>query len=283
MNFLGKIIEKISFTWKGNKKKISKQEDGKLQIQQEQSGIVNIFNIESISIPQIHELTNIEPQIENKNLLGTTQKRFITEQIMRQKNLASIVKRSSLKDITNPNNLEKDWFLKWMDISQEVSRDEVQDILAKILRGEVQRPGTFSSRTLETVRSLGQKELEIFKKFISLSYFHDCVLTLGKSLLTTFGLEKYDISYDDFLVVSEAGLISYTNSAKLFNFKKNEEMLFVIDDKHITKTTTKEEKLSTSAILFTLVGKEIAALLKGENIKKDEYLKDLDIYLNSIL
>lgn len=78
MNFLEKIFEKLSFTWKGNKKKISKQEDGKLQIQQEKSGIVNIFNIENISVPQIHELTSFDLQTESNNLLGVTQKRFIT-------------------------------------------------------------------------------------------------------------------------------------------------------------------------------------------------------------
>ncbi|MBI5913112.1 DUF2806 domain-containing protein [Candidatus Azambacteria bacterium] len=283
MTIFEKIFGKISFLWRGNKKKISKQHSGQLQVQQEKDGVVNIFNIQNVSIDQIRELTSFKPE-KNSNLLGNAQKRFVTEQVMRQQNLASIVKKSSLEDVANPNNLEKDWFLKWMDISQEVSRDEMQDILAKILRGEVQRPGAFSARTLEVVRSLGLRELEIFRKFIALANYNACVLTLGKSILTEFVFDKYDISYNDFLTVSEAGLVSASNSAIILSFKKDQRLQFNIGSKYVTKTATKEsDKLPVSALLFTLVGKEIASLIEGENIKKDEYIKDLEIYLDSIL
>jgi hypothetical protein len=59
-----------------------------------------------------------------------------------------------------------------MNIAQDVSRDEVQDILSKILQGEVKRPETYSLRLLEIVKNLTQKEVQSFCKFVALSDIH---------------------------------------------------------------------------------------------------------------
>lgn len=279
-NFLEKIFENfhLNFLSKGNKKN-----NLPVKLKQGDNCIVNIFNVQSLSVKQIEELTNFNEVPESEQLLGDVKKRFLTEEIMKQKNLSDILKKSSLSDINSSDTLEKDWFLRWMDISKKVSREEMQNILSKILRGEIQQPGRFSPRTLEIVRNLSRRELEIFKKVVALSWNNDCVITLGKSLLTEFGIEKYGISYDDFLLINEAGLVSDSNSAQGFSTKVGDKIKFNIAGGTIIKTSTKDQELRMSAILFTLPGREIAPLIGGENNKKEEYIINLNKYLDSIL
>ena len=276
VGFKLKLFDKISIILRGNR-------ENKLPVELKQGDncVVNILNVQELSISQIENLTDShEDNSPTKNLKN----RFLVEQLIKQNNLSSVIKKATLEKIENPVNLEKNWFLKWMDTAQQVDKEDMQNVLAKILSGEIKKPGTFSFRTLEVVRSISQKELKIFKKFVALVWSNDSVILLGKSLFNNFVLDKYGISYDDFLVVNEAGLISSSNSVKLLDFKKDQQIGFIIGGTNFIKITTKEnEKLSVNALLFTLVGQEIAPLVMGENSKKDEYIADLNKYLDSIL
>lgn len=283
MNIFEKIIGSINFSWKGNNKKVSTQKNGQTQVQQESGSISNIYNIniESISVADIKALVSTDSkELNSANLRD----RFLAEQMMRQGNLSSVIKKSTLDEFTNSDKLEKDWFLKWIDVSQEVSREEVQEILAKIVRGEIKKPGTFSSSTLEKIRSIGKKELDLFKKIVDISISNNCIITLGHSILSSYVLDKYNISYNEFLVLTEAGLISFSNSSKVFSLKKDDKVIFDIGGEKLTKIVKKDnDKLLIPALLLTIVGQELAPLVNGENDKKAEYVKDLDIYLDSIL
>ena len=156
MNFIEKIFDKfnISFVWKGNQKKLVKQNGDGLQVHQEQNGVTNIYQIQNLTVDNIEGFAGLDVPQDSENLLKNAGQRFLLEQRARQTNLKSIVDKAELRSITNPKEVNQDWFLKWMEISQGVSRENVQEILSKILSGEVKNSGSFSLRTLDILKNL---------------------------------------------------------------------------------------------------------------------------------
>jgi hypothetical protein len=175
MNFIKNLFENLnlSFSWKGNKKKSVTQIGGGLQVQQEQNSITNIYNyrIDNLTVGKIEEISGIESH-EDLNTLQKAGNRFLIEQNTRQENLKNIVDISKIREIENPKEVEKDWFLRWMEISQTVSikRENVQKILAKILSNEVKEVGSFSLRVLDVLKNLSREELELFQKICDMSF-----------------------------------------------------------------------------------------------------------------
>jgi hypothetical protein len=54
--------------------------------------------------------------------------------------------------------VDPDWFARWRDAAQDVSNEEMQQIWARLLKGEVKNPGNFSLQTINLVRNIGEKQ-----------------------------------------------------------------------------------------------------------------------------
>ena len=55
-----------------------------------------------------------------------------------------------------------DWFMRFYDGCGNISNEELQAIWAKILAGEVRKPGSYSYRTLETLKNISSIEAKLF-------------------------------------------------------------------------------------------------------------------------
>ena len=60
--------------------------------------------------------------------------------------------------------MDKDWFTRYFNIVQDISNEDIQDLWAKLLAGEIKQPGSFSYRTLETLKNMTTDEAELFTK-----------------------------------------------------------------------------------------------------------------------
>ncbi len=71
---------------------------------------------------------------------------------------------------SSENNIKDDNDVFWglLEHAKEVSNEEVQDLIAKIIAGEYNNPETYSMSTLQTLKSIGKKELELFEKISGL-------------------------------------------------------------------------------------------------------------------
>lgn len=64
--------------------------------------------------------------------------------------------------------LENDFFWGMIGHAKYISNDEMQELIAKIIAGEYNKPGTYSMSTLQVIKMLGKYELELFEKICSL-------------------------------------------------------------------------------------------------------------------
>jgi len=290
MHFLDKIIEnfKLSFVWKSRDKKTVTQKGADTQLYQEKGAVATVNQFEGLTINNIQILAHSDNTQLSQDLMNVVAHRFLAEQAVKQRNFSETVNKANLSLIESPHEPEKDWLQKWVDVSQTISKEEVQNMLARILSGEVKNPNTFSLRTLDVIKNLSKNELEIFQVFCDISFNFSlsnadmlCVIhepfsgSPGSNSLSSIGL-----SYSNLTVLQDAGLIQTDLTAwRELPIQIFYSVPFSIGSRHYVPkilpenppTNDTDAKLRMSVINFTAVGKEIHKVLNlGFNTEYDE-------------
>ena len=216
-------------------------------------------------------------------VLNRASKRFALEQYNRQINLENIVVKSKeyLERNVSDQPVDKDWTARFLSVAQEVSREEIQELLAKILAGEVSKPNTYSLRALEVIRNLSRNELEGFKKFIALStpngYFH--IHGANREPLL-----KYGLHFGDFVHLADIGLFNPSTMLSLSIEVKSLHPAYLAAASHVFLMTSETDKSVNLGILkFTDAGMQIYELLLSEssNPNREAYINDFTEHLKS--
>ena len=136
----------------------------------------------------------------------------------RQQNIVSVVGQAAedLGDEEVPDKEpDHDWTARFFNDIQDVSSEEMQSLWAKVLTGEVQRPGSTSIQTLSILRNLDQATAKLFEKLCSAcispgpdgNQFSDArVPSLGGDAAHN-ALEKYGLGFGNLNVLNEHGLV----------------------------------------------------------------------------
>lgn len=194
-----------------------------------------------------------------------------------QNMLNTIVKSSEYIEDGKENNIEMDNDFFWNTVSHSrfVSNSEVQDLIASIIAGEFNSPGSYSMSTLQTLKMLGKEELKKFEVIMSLSI--NCydipidVFSLPDDLQPV--LKRLDLDYGSLQSLQCLGLFlpnemsrSYTNCEEGFFVKYFDETLKFIQ-------VGKKQKSFSSPGFYSLspTGIQIIKHLKPK--KDEEYLE----------
>ena len=152
------------------------------------------------------------------DLTETINQRIQFQEEKRQTNIAAVVRRAAdvLGDKEVPDSdTDHDWSARFFSDVQDVSSEEMQVLWAKVLAGEVERPGSTSIRTLSILRNIDQVTAGLFKGLCSAcvsvtlpnGQFLDArVPSLGGDpALNSLG--KHGLSFEELNVLNEYGLI----------------------------------------------------------------------------
>lgn len=231
-------------------------------------------------------IAQAEAQEKAVEILSRAEIRFALEQYNKQINLENILVKSredlSKKEVTD-EAVDKDWTMRFLDIAQNVSRDEMQDVLAKILSGEIQKPGSYSYQTLEVVKYLSQRDLERFLKFVALSTELGVIKLHGGS---SESLQKYGLNFGDYLDLSSIGLFNQSSMLS-YNIEMKPEGKHPINiggEWFILQNEDKEniKIFNLGLFVFSNVGREIRSLLleRAENehagIYKTDFIEETE-------
>lgn len=86
----------------------------------------------------------------------------------------ALVKATPLITATEAKiNDDNDIFWGLLEHAKDISNEQMQDLIAKIIAGEYNVPGTYSMSTLQILKMLGKSELELFEKIASLIVDND--------------------------------------------------------------------------------------------------------------
>lgn len=186
------------------------------------------------------------------------------------KNFLKIAKMAdSLVQEKRNNSIDKqysfDWFIRYYEASGNISDKEMQILWAKILAGEIEKPSSYSLRTLDVLRNISKEEAERFVKICnsaikieSAQYAipadHDYI-------------SKNDINYSDILMLEEIGLINSDSNVRINNDLEvnTEYILYVYGSLIVRAIVSEKRELSLRVFLFTNVGNELATLIDRES------------------
>lgn len=200
-----------------------------------------------------------------------------------RKRLANV--RSVVEDAAEELGEEKvadhepdhDWTARFFDFAQDVTSEDMRKIWARILAGEVRRPGETSMRTLETLRNMTKKDAEIFREFC------DFVIECDFAFYDKPTQEYEPLSFERLLHLQECGLISAEIKLRK-EITWNKSGLIVFGYKKgllvLRKTRKNDGKLTFPIIGLTSVGKELSTLV--EPTMRMGYLQVFAKYLQNM-
>lgn len=192
------------------------------------------------------------------------EQRFLNDSIREQENLEKIfdVAAEDIKQITasSDKSVDDDWVVRFKNISKDISSREMQYIWGKILANEVEKPGSFSMRTLETIRNLSKAEAARFQKIIPfvIQLHNDYFIASDKEIK-----EKYGIHYDDIMVLDECGLVELNGISFNPMMQMGDRRSLITDERIaiISGTSEVPTKVSFAAYALTNAGKELYRIL----------------------
>lgn len=223
----------------------------------------------------------------------------------RQRNIHKVVLLAAEKlgDKEVPNHEpDHDWTARFFNDVKDVSSEEMQLLWAKVLAGQVERPGNTSLRTLSILKNLDQSTAELFRKLCSA-----CVsfrLKIGEGQYQSLdarvpsldgnpnqnALSKYGLDFGVLNVLNEHGLIiSDYNSLhtiygncilrprpveRLIPFTYQGQSWILSPIKGPVGT---EEEFKLSGVALTKSGMELSDIVDVEPM--EEYTRDLEKFL----
>ena len=227
------------------------------------------------------------------DIAETVRQRIQFQEEKRHGNIGSVVGQTAelLGDQEVPDQEpDHDWTARFFNYIQDVSSEEMQSLWAKVLAGEIERPGSVSIRSLSILRNLDQATAQLFQNLCSC-----CITALspggqnvydvrvpslggnpGDNSLREFGLE-----YRNLQILSENGLIlnSYTSwydmkasiGIPVPGFGQQNSILripFRFQDKHWVLTPSDEWTLGSeyrvSGVALTQAGEELSQIVECE-------------------
>lgn len=226
------------------------------------------------------------------SLTQTINQRIQYQEEKRQRNIAAVVSLAAdelgHKEVPN-SETNHDWTARFFSDAQDVSSEEMQTLWAKVLAGEVERPGNTSIRTLNILRNLDQNTARLFRKFCSACVsLHYPSGQVGDARVCNLGgnagqnaLQKYGFNFNALNTLSEYGLIISSYSTNLpygkhpFRYQ-GEHWVFASKAEEGTDTV---EAFRLSGVPLTQSGRELLNVVDLEPM--EEYTQDLMKFIES--
>ena len=140
----------------------------------------------------------------------------------------TLVKASKYIDLSSTwDDLDADMILRLLRLCSEFTTDDMQELIAKILAWEYNQPWKYSLKTLDVVRNLNKKDIELFQKFCwyvfdMKNFFSDWFILWSKDLEI---LRSIWVWYDEYLYLQDIWLVGNSrNISRNFGDEANNEI-----------------------------------------------------------
>jgi len=196
-------------------------------------------------------------------------------------------------DNIKEKTIDDDWLNRFETEARQKSSEEMQRRFARVLAGEIQKPGSFSSKAVKTLGELDQNTAALFKKLCSvcvvfgISNIQHIIDIRVPSLGGNPGsnaLKKYGLNYSTLNILNEYDLIiSDYNSWSDYNWcivNENNPIYFSFQhqDKHwvflpLPDWNKDSKEFRVSGVALSSVGQELFQIVDQDPMP--EYTEDL--------
>ncbi len=210
---IGSVASPMLAPWKAGREADAKR----VAAQGEADSIGILAEAQSKALAQLVPLdSNVQGEI---SLAQTVNQSIQFQEEKRKRNRGTVLWQAAVeldgKDVPN-SEPDHDWTARFFSDVQDVSSQEMQSLWAKVLAGEVGRPGSTSLQTLSILRNLDQATAGLFRTLCSA-----CVSSVrldGNTILDARvpslggnagqnALQMYGLDFGNLNVLNEHGLI----------------------------------------------------------------------------
>lgn len=162
-----------------------------------------------------------DAEIRRNKTLGRAAKRLAFQEYSRQQNIEAIADEALRRLPPKPPEVSPatDWMAQFFDHCKDVSDEDMRDLWSRLLAGELGSPGTFSLRTIDSVRLMSPDDARLFRAFCRgllrfgdrlYQYVHDpridqLMLKIGVHTSSRRHLETIGLAHSSWLLKVETG------------------------------------------------------------------------------
>ncbi|MCU7553764.1 TIGR03899 family protein [Alteromonas sp. ASW11-19] len=184
-------------------------------------------------------------------------------------------------------SLDPDWFYTFAEMAENIYSPAMQELWGKIFAVEVSHPGSFSLRSLETLRALTQRDAKLFGKAVTVASrrqgdavprilvgYHvrkGWLSLLTPSAPTQLNLSAYGLSYPDLLALIDMKLI-YASEIESGEFAAGQPTHWRCGNASVT-LSARRAGVALVYYKFTAVGAELYKLVSKQD--NSQYLSAL--------
>lgn len=179
--------------------------------------------------------------------------------------------------VANTDDGEKkfsiDWFVRFFEEAGSISDEDIQELWAKVLAGEIENPGSFSLRTLDVLRSLSKYEAEIFQRLASYSINNgnECYISVDKELKNQYGYSR------DLYEMYDCNIIE-NNMATLHKWTSEGAGIFMTTESLVCYTNNEtHEEFYMELQRFTKIGNELIRLVPPDEVYALDFFKRMKV------
>ncbi|TDF34471.1 TIGR03899 family protein [Alteromonadaceae bacterium M269] len=250
--------------------KESKTADVKSQATQtHQQKIERLFAQAGVSQPKSSDLkSDLSKKVSRRQYMVLQRKLLNLEKIM------TLAMQYSLEASSN-DAIDPDWFFSFVEMAEDIHSLPMQELWGKILAVEVAKAGSFSLRTLKTLKQLTQKDAQTFSKAVGMAcrqkhranpqilvgYYQKpriwSFLTLQKH--HQVNLAEYGLSYPEILSLIDMGLI-YNSEIESGELRPGQKVEWRCG-KEVFFLTAATTGIALNYYKFTSTGSELLSLV----------------------
>lgn len=211
------------------------------------------------------------------NITKEIESRLAFQEQKRQSNLGSVVRLAAEdlggKEVEN-HTVDPDWAARFFADVQDVTSEHMQQIWAKILAGEVERPGRTSLHTLSILKNMTQRNAESFEN-LSRFVFSDAIFTNEKY---TKNLIEFP-TYETLIEMESYGLIAHpTGLVKVLDITPEGSIIISGHTAYRICHENTFKQLEIPATPLSPQGREIFNLVNPEI--NEDYLRAIAKFMN---
>lgn len=202
-------------------------------------------------------------KIEVTDLQRRAMLRFLEEEAKKQQNIENITSKAlpNVGENSTPEKIENDWLANFFDKCRLISDEEMQNLWAKVLAGEANKPGKFSKRTIAVLGSLDKTDALLFQSLCSFKW----AIGDGVPLIYDEQDQIYVKNGINFAVIKhlgEIGLISHEGLTgyRLMVEKKKAAMTYFGHRVLIEFPNERDNELQLGKVLLSKAGQELSGI-----------------------
>ena len=210
------------------------------------------------------KLIATKADIEATGLQRRAFDRWAAEEAKKQENIENVMDQAIpiIEDTAQPEKVDDDWLANYFDKVKTVSNEDVQKHWADLLAKEVNQPGSFSKRTVNTLHTLDQKDAMLFENICRYAWEFDNFIPIIFDAKEEI-YNRNNIEFDSLKHLEMIGLIHFSATGT-FSRSWSRGFLLTVQYRgkplHLDFRKYKMPELDLGKVSFTQIGKELFTL-----------------------